>query len=446
MKLYAFPVSTGSLPVLLLVAENRLPVEIVPVDLMAGAQKSAAFLTVNPCGQIPVLEDDGFVLTESSAILKYLADRFELPSYPRDLRARARVNERMDWFNTGFSREWMFHLVYPQILPDHARFAEAAQRETLAWGRAKSEHWLGVLDRHLLGARPFLCGDAITIADYFGAEMIAMGDLAGASVERFPNVQRWMDAMRTLPSWAKVNEGLARAAAARKNRGVGASPGPISGLRFAHAAICKEARDIERDALAVDGPERAAGLASRLAFFANELHQHTRAEEQSIFPTLAARVAGADAPYLHDHRDEDALFAELSSLAERVAAGEGDGALTRLRRQAVVLAEHVVSHVAKENEIVIPQLEALLPPEAQSATFGKMMIALAPGMPTTLPWMVRQMEAPMRAEFLGTLQRALPPDRFRAFGEMVRVGVDLAVWTDLCERVPALARPAGAPS
>ena len=66
---------------------------------------------------MPVLEDGDFRLTESSAILKYLADKTRSPAYPADLRQRARINERMDWFNTGFYRDFSYGFVYPQIFP-----------------------------------------------------------------------------------------------------------------------------------------------------------------------------------------------------------------------------------------------------------------------------------------------------------------------------------------
>ena len=76
---------------------------------------------------VPVLEDGDFRLTESSAILKYLADKFDSPLYPKDLRQRARVNERMDWFNTQLSRDFCFGLVFAQLLPHHKRRSDEAR-------------------------------------------------------------------------------------------------------------------------------------------------------------------------------------------------------------------------------------------------------------------------------------------------------------------------------
>jgi glutathione S-transferase len=206
MKLHFNPVSTASRPVVLFLEESKIPYEPVIVDLMAGVHLKEPFLKLNPSHMVPVLEeDDGFVLTESSAILKYLADKVGSPAYPKDLKQRARVNERMDWINTNFYREWAYHLVYPQIFPNHTRSPEEAQTACLSWGKEKAEHWLEILDRDLIGKNAYLCGDAITIADYFAAGVFSCGVLIGASFGKYPNVERWLKSMRGLSSWGNVN-------------------------------------------------------------------------------------------------------------------------------------------------------------------------------------------------------------------------------------------------
>jgi glutathione S-transferase len=218
MKLYFFPVSTHSRPVVLFCAESKITYEPVVVDLMTGVHHQEPFISLNPSAQVPVLQDGDFVLTESSAILKYLADKHNSPAYPKDPMQRARVNERMDWFNTGFYREWGYHLIAPQTFLHHKRPNDVAQASTIEWGRDKTEFWLRVLDTHILGSHRFVCGDQITIADYFGAEMVATGVLIGQSFSRFSNIERWMTAMRALPSWKQVSEALDVFAASFKGK------------------------------------------------------------------------------------------------------------------------------------------------------------------------------------------------------------------------------------
>src|SRR5215217_1520864 len=97
MKIYYHPVSTTSRPLMLFVEENGLDVQFQVVDLMKGEHVQPPYTAINPSKLVPVLEDGDFRLTESSAILKYLAEKSNSPAYPKDLKQRARVNEVMDF-------------------------------------------------------------------------------------------------------------------------------------------------------------------------------------------------------------------------------------------------------------------------------------------------------------------------------------------------------------
>jgi glutathione S-transferase len=222
MKLHFHPVSTASRPVVLFCAEAKISYEPVIVDLMSGAHLKPPFVTMNPSHMVPVLEDDGFILTESAAIMRYLADKVDSPTYPKDLKKRARVNERLDWVNANLYREIGYHLVYPQIFPHHARTPDVAQTSLLNWGKEKTEHWLDIMDKHYLSSGKYLCsdmcGDQITLADYFAASIIYTCTLIGGSFKKHPNLDRWMSTMKGLPSWAKVTEAAEGFAASMKGK------------------------------------------------------------------------------------------------------------------------------------------------------------------------------------------------------------------------------------
>lgn len=207
MKLYMHPVSTTSRPVMMFIAENGMDVEMQVVDLMTGEHMEEAFAAVNPNQLVPVLEDGDFRLTESSAILKYLADKIDSPAYPKDLKKRAQVNAAMDWFNTDFYREFGYGLVYPQLFPHHKRPSDDVQTGTIAWAQEKVRDRLRVLNDSWIGPnQAYLCGDTLTIADYFGAELMSVGDVIRCDFSAYPNVARWIATMKSLPSWAGVHE------------------------------------------------------------------------------------------------------------------------------------------------------------------------------------------------------------------------------------------------
>ena len=114
-----------------------------------------------------MLEHDDFVLTESSAILKYLADLTDSPAYPKDLRKRAHVNEVMDFFNTYMMRDYVYGLVYSRVL-SHYRLNGAAHAQYIALHEPRAARRLKALDTWI-GTKTFICGDSISIADYFGS-------------------------------------------------------------------------------------------------------------------------------------------------------------------------------------------------------------------------------------------------------------------------------------
>ena len=206
MKLYYHPASSTSRPILQFCADAAIRYEPVMIDLMTGEHFGEAYAAVNPNCMVPVIDDDGFILSESSAILKYLAEKHQSPAYPAELQQRARVNEMMDWFNANLYREYGYHLIYPQIFPHHARQPEVANHATIEWGKSESTKMLRTLnDYYLAGGHRYLCGDTLSIADYFGAALLTLGEIIGSDFHDYPNIENWLQTIKTLPSWPEAN-------------------------------------------------------------------------------------------------------------------------------------------------------------------------------------------------------------------------------------------------
>ena len=207
MKLYYHPASTTCRPIMLLAAAERISLDYHLIDLFAGEHLKEEFVRINPNGAVPLLEDGDFRLAESSAILKYLADKIQSPIYPTELRQRARVNQHMDWFNTGLYRDLGYGFIYPQVIPNYRYGDDKVQTATLAHAREKAKKWLKILDDHVIGpSNSFVCGGQLTLADFMGACYITLGEVIRLDHSSYPNLTRWLENLKALPYWAETNE------------------------------------------------------------------------------------------------------------------------------------------------------------------------------------------------------------------------------------------------
>jgi len=207
MKLYYHPASTTCRMIMMFCAEEGIALDYQLVDLMKGEQLQPEYKAVSPSCLVPALDDDGFILTESGAIIRYLANKSGSAAYPADLKQRARVDEAMEWFYSNYYKDKGYGLVYPQVFPHHKRPGDEAQAVTVDWGKQKTQKWLGILDQDMIGPnRQFLCGDKVTLADYVGIEMVTLGELVHCTYQDYPNVRRWIGNMKALKSWPKVHE------------------------------------------------------------------------------------------------------------------------------------------------------------------------------------------------------------------------------------------------
>jgi len=162
MKLYGHPLSSCTRKVLITAAEKATTIEVTPVDLFAGEHKQPAHLARHPLGVIPVLDDDGFVLFESRAIVRYLDAKLAgTPLVPASLRERARMDQWLS-IDQSFVAPNHKQLVFHRIVRKHQGLpvdtAAAAEVER-ALGDA-----LGAIDRALAAGR-YLAGDTFSLAD-----------------------------------------------------------------------------------------------------------------------------------------------------------------------------------------------------------------------------------------------------------------------------------------
>jgi glutathione S-transferase len=173
------------------------PVEFVRVDLTKGEHKAPTFLTINPNGKVPALEDGEMRLWESAAIMAYLADKAGSDLWPKDAR-QIDVIRWLTWDAMHFSRH-AGTLFFEQVVKPRFGLGEpnlAAIDEAMGFFR----QFAGVLDRHLKG-RKYLVGDGLTIADFAVGSLLPNARDAKLPIDEFAEISRWYAQLEQIPGW-----------------------------------------------------------------------------------------------------------------------------------------------------------------------------------------------------------------------------------------------------
>ena len=164
--------------------ELNLPYELIDLAPRAPGTRTAEFLALNPNGAVPVIEDDGFALSESMAINLYLAKKHGSELYPATLQGEALAWQWSLWTVDRIDRQLVTYASHAFVLPQGERDPAAA---AAAW--AQIEPALGVLEVTLT-KRGWLAGDTFTVADLNVAA--AMYRALFMDLGKWPRVKDWL--------------------------------------------------------------------------------------------------------------------------------------------------------------------------------------------------------------------------------------------------------------
>uniref|UniRef100_A0A182QX65 glutathione transferase n=1 Tax=Anopheles farauti TaxID=69004 RepID=A0A182QX65_9DIPT len=212
MKLYAVSDGPPSLSVRMALEALKIPYDHVSVDYGKSEHLTEEYAKMNPQREIPVLEDDGFFLSESNAILQYLCERYAPTSalYPQDAKERAVVNHRL-CFNLAFLYPQISAYVMAPIFFDYQRTEIGLKKLNLALGAFET-----YLER--TGTK-YVAGNALTIADFPLVTSVMCLEAIGFKLGNFPTVRKWYDGFKQAhPSlWAIAAKGMEEIAEFEKN-------------------------------------------------------------------------------------------------------------------------------------------------------------------------------------------------------------------------------------
>lgn len=195
MKLYASPMSGSSRKVQMFCEEAKIPYQYCLIDLAKGAHHEPGFLALNPNGQVPVLDDGGFVLWESQAILRYLAMKHQALSwYPVDLKARGLIDQWMEWNTSRLAPECTKLLV-------NLFFAREKKNERIAGEVQKTlAKVLPILD-HAFGGHAYVAGNTATLADLSIIPSISNLEMCRFDMRSYKHIARWYAGMKERASF-----------------------------------------------------------------------------------------------------------------------------------------------------------------------------------------------------------------------------------------------------
>jgi len=195
IKLYDFPLSGHSHRARLMLSLLNLEYEIIHVKLDQGEHLEKAFTDVNPFQQIPVLDDNGFLVRDSVAILCYLASQHDDKWYPKDAQSIARI------------QEWLV-IATKEIAagPAAARLVTVFAAQLDHDNAIEQSHYLlTIMDAHLKG-RQWLALDQVSIADVAAYSYIAHAPEGGVSLTSYTNIIEWLERIEALPGFIPMSK------------------------------------------------------------------------------------------------------------------------------------------------------------------------------------------------------------------------------------------------
>jgi glutathione S-transferase len=201
IKLYDGQRSPNARKVRLLCAELGINVDKVAPDFRKGELRTPEFLALNPNGKIPVIEDDGFVIWESGAILKYLAKkRPEAGLIPLDPKGLAKLDQWMFWWSAHVEPAFLTIVVEKLVKP----FLGQPGNDEKLIGEATAQlgRFLPVLENEARN-RNFLLGE-LCVFDFQAAPWLETASAMGIDMEPYPNLRAWLERMQQKPYWKET--------------------------------------------------------------------------------------------------------------------------------------------------------------------------------------------------------------------------------------------------
>lgn len=162
------------------------------VNLREGEQRKPEFLKLNPAGKVPVIDDDGFILFESNAIIRYLARKQKSALYPSDVQARAVVEQWLD-FGSLHVGAALVKVTYNRLFA--ARLNITPDEKSIQEGLEFLNRFLPVVENQLSN-NAYLAGKSLTLADFNLLAILDPTELSGIDLTPYSHIVKWRQNLR----------------------------------------------------------------------------------------------------------------------------------------------------------------------------------------------------------------------------------------------------------
>ncbi len=176
-----------------------LKYEYKKVDLGAGEHRKPEMIKLNPIGKVPFIDDEGFVLAESGAIIKYFAEKTGSSIYPKGLKERALFEQDLDFvtLHVGTAAQ---KVVYNRLFAPRRNVA--VDQNSLEEGQTFLKRFLPIVEGKLSKGK-YVSGEALTLVDFTLLSILDPAEAAGIDLTPYPQITRWRENLRQQDFYTK---------------------------------------------------------------------------------------------------------------------------------------------------------------------------------------------------------------------------------------------------
>ena len=192
LKIYGSDLSAPSNKVRFAANALGLKYEYIRINLREGEHMKPEYKQIHPSNKVPAIDDDGFRLFESNAIIRYLADKVKSGLYPADLKQRAIVDQWVDFgsMHVGLA---LSKVVYNRVFAPIR--GVPVDEGSLKEGLAFLDRFLPVVENRL-GETKYLASNAVTLADINLLALLDPAEIANVDISKYKNIVNWRNGLK----------------------------------------------------------------------------------------------------------------------------------------------------------------------------------------------------------------------------------------------------------